>query len=422
MLSARCAEKVAFSFYESLNFSVKDISITQLKSASGDWQTHDLELRLSDADPVISVDVKNARTPVNNKNRYVEHCVQRFKHNRWNRAEVKVVGILSPYIKPDQMVTGNFKVNSEFGKVDIPYIRVLGEVTCSSIYQYGKTFSAKNFQILHSKNAVSPWLFDYPDTFYESQKESREYLRLLNEEVIPDWNICKSRNINPIPAFLAIRKPLPETWKENLKPWQIDFLEELYSNSGARVILPILYLTILKHFLKMSACEEVGDYQPSDYRPLIYPAWLIDEIDDQPHYKYPLGIFDPLSLISDFINTLSRLWTHRNEIQLNQFTYFRFNGLGLLEGKRAGENVFITIIAYCGGEIEQKGKCGFSPLIIGVDKVYPCEECGKLVCTKCGYCSDPKRCSLCTPRMKNVQKQNQKAKENPESTEENIPF
>ena len=410
MLSARCAEKTAILFYASLNYQVNDISIRQIKDETKDWLTHDIELRKSQSDESIYVDVKNARTPINHKNRYVDHCIPRFKHTRGG-SEVKIIGVLSPYITPHQLISGDFEAEDEFGVFDNFNIRVLGEVTRSAIDQYSNIFTTKNFYVWHSTKAISPWLFDYPDTFYESQNESREYLKQLDEKDIPDWNICKLRKVNPIPTFLAIGKPLPKTWKETLTPWQIDFIDQLYCYSGSRVVLPILYLTILKHFLKMAVCKDTADYQPFGYRSLVYLTRLIGRVDGEPSYKFPLGIFDPLSLIDDFISTLSRLWDRRKEVHLDQFSYFRFNGLGLLEGKRAGENHWVTIIAYCGGKIKQMGKCGFSPLIIGVDNVEPCKGCGKLICPKCGYCSDPSKCSLCAPRMEKIQWQHHKENE-----------
>lgn len=70
-----------------------DRCITQLDQEGGDWLTHDLSV-----DRKISVDVKNARRPVNSKQFYVEHTVPRFKLDR-SGSDVRIAGVLSPYLQ-----------------------------------------------------------------------------------------------------------------------------------------------------------------------------------------------------------------------------------------------------------------------------------------------------------------------------------
>ena len=98
----------------------------------------------------------------------------------------------------------------------------------------------------------------------------------------------------------------------------------------------------------------------------------------------PLGIYDPLKTINDFIGTLVTLWSNRETVSLEKFELFKFNGLGLLQGKKLGCNNYETILAYCGGFVDRKGKCGNSLLIIGENE--SCPECGKSICEKCNHC------------------------------------
>jgi hypothetical protein len=102
--------------------------------------------------------------------------------------------------------------------------------------------------------------------------------------------------------------------------------------------------------------------------------------------RLPLGIYDSLCLISDFISTLDLLWDNRTLIRFPDYESFWFSGLGLLSGMRRGSQSREAILAYCGGVIPGKGKCGYSPLVKGSHET--CRLCGKLICPKCGYCEE----------------------------------
>jgi hypothetical protein len=121
--------------------------------------------------------------------------------------------------------------------------------------------------------------------------------------------------------------------------------------------------------------------------------------------SYPLGAIDPLGLVDELVNTLTTLWSGRNEANLDRFSSFRFGGLGILQGRKKEQQNWVTIVAYCGGVVyikddfgavmldaegrpqSEKGKCGHTPLIIGKNST--CPSCGKLVCDKCGFCTKP---------------------------------
>lgn len=118
------------------------------------------------------------------------------------------------------------------------------------------------------------------------------------------------------------------------------------------------------------------------YSPIKYKKFLFFERDKS--FMFPLGITDPLNIINSFIDTLNEVWNYKD--QLKCFNLFRFQGLGLLQGKRHNSDKLETIIAYCGGFIDGQGKCGNTPLIIGRENT--CELCGKLICPRCNYCSN----------------------------------
>jgi hypothetical protein len=205
---------------------------------------------------------------------------------------------------------------------------------------------------------------------------------------IPSLENCFHEDFNPIPAFFLSKYEIPSVWKNELQDWQIAFYQRLRF-----VDMPILFLSLLTHFLEMIREKELWDkYHPNGYFELLYTCKSCDD--------NPLGLFDPLKVIKSFIQTLSILWNRRNDTNLNEFEHFKFNGYGLLEGKRIYGDKYETILAYCGGFIHGMGKCGYAPLVLGNEQ--NCPECGKLICEKCGFCSSERFCRLCAERMKEI--------------------
>ena len=332
MLSARGAEKAAMLFYQSLGFEVEDISIEQLERKTNRWEFFDILV-----DSRLPVDVKNARTSYGDisKSRYVEHCIKRLKEH--NGAQVIIAGVLSPYLQLQylQVKKPHFSVTP---------IRFLGQFCKAELQQLENDFRQSNLQLVSvSQEVFPPWLFDYPSEFYRARDRNRASLRGTTFASLP-------RNLemlpyNPIPAFLSSGLPLPEIWKNHLHKWQLEFYDEILKYSQRGITLPIVFLSILTHFLKMI------ESNPSDYFPKRYADLLFY---DRKNYLLPLGIYDPLGVVNDLCLTLQEVWSHREYVRLQEFRHFRFDGRGLLQGKRQRDSEFETIIAYCGGHIEGK--------------------------------------------------------------------
>ncbi len=375
MRSARWAEKVAKKFYESLHFNVEDIAITQLNEdlKQEEWKKCDLRLRLLDVE--ISIDVKNARRQANGpRTRYSEYCVPEFKKG-CNNTDVKIAGVFSPYIKKKEMDSGNLAT-----KDDIVF---LGETDISRINELEKAFESDEMKIeIRGKseekgNVIPPWVFEYPEKFYEEQRKVRNKLKeFCNSQDMeyPDLKELEELDKNPIPAFLVCGIPLPSQWKNALSEEQQKFVDKLLHKKKEfnRISLPILFLSLLTHFIEMVS-SDCKDYDPNLYRQLIFTD----------NKKMPAGFYDPLEIISSFIETTSVLWK-KDSIRFHEFESFRFLGLGLLTGKRKGEDK--TILAYCGGKDPKRNnaKCGKYPLIKGREKTC---SCGKLICPECRFCS-----------------------------------
>jgi len=370
MISARGAEKLVFKFYKALGYTVEDISAHQVTRESNDWKKGDVRL---DASSLL--DVKNARKSVNSHT-YSEFCVPAFKKTRGN--DVKIVAVLSHYLQKEYM-DGTKKIN--FYDSDP---KVLGEFKKTELEKLERIFSDRSFAIdlsrsLDPKTYLPHWLFDYNERFYTKQLEIVEQFRQLQDTDIPCWEDIYRVGQNPLPLFIAAKRKLPQEWFDSLPQWKAKFIDSLVTLEVERISLPYIFLSLLSHFLNMLS-QAGSDYSPKKYQEFLYTSF------DSVH---PLKLYDPLNTIKDFCETLQILWEHRDKSNLTLFKVFKFNSRGLLQGKCSqAENVMTTILAYCGGWVEKKGKCGYIPLVIGKDET--CLSCGRLICPKknCCYCSD----------------------------------
>lgn len=376
MLSARCAEKIAIKFYKNLGYQVDDISITQTTSSSeiDSWKICDIVLNNENF-----IDIKNSRTTFNSISNYSEHCVPKFKKSRTN-SDVIITGVLSSYVNLGDIQKKQISSTKS--------ISVLGETYLPQLLQLERRFSSKLIRVSTSDvNFVPRWLFEYPELFYEARNKSREHLRSFLDKNVPEIDISSS--FNPIPAYISSGASLPYYLESSLEYFQINFCRRIKPQTGESITLPILFLALLTHFIEViSGGRAYSNYDPILYRKILY-------IDNDSGKCFPFGIYDHLNSISELIETLSKLWSNRKKIDLDHFEHFKFHGSGLLQGKKPGQDKYITIIAYCGGFIEGLGKCGYSPLVLGENNT--CPSCGRLICDLCGHCST--NCPSCKKRM-----------------------
>ncbi len=377
MLSARAAEKFTIKFYQSIGFTVEDVSLKQItESYNQDWINYDL--RLINNKKTLYVDVKNARTTFSNRNNdkkgYSEFCVQKFKKNR-NKDEIIIAGVLSPYVKPEQI-----KESSKIHPRTSPII-FMGEITEKEISEIENHFLNQFSSVIMPRDTqklyLPPWLFDYPiEPFYSQRKQAVLKLRNLNEFDFPEWEDIQILKINFIPIFIEAKMDLPEHWKTHLAKWKIDLIDRFNKIDLERITLPYVFLTLLSHFLDTFRSGSTS-FHPAEYKDLIY------------YQNNPLGICDPIKTIEELCNILSIVWDNKHKSKIDEFKIFRFKGRGLLEGKKDSKDSLKTIIAYCGGRLETTNVvCGLSPLILGQHN--NCHICGKLICPEpgCGFCKD----------------------------------
>lgn len=404
MLSARTAEKAAAEFFRQLGFTVEDVAAQQL-SEGDDWKAYDLLIQGQ-----VPVDVKNARAPINNPKSYVEHLVPGFKYDR-NSDEVRIVGVLSPFLWLSQYGEYYESDYDEWepwpNKVPGPTI-ILGSTRYNSIRELEQTFGTtvlklklRRIQIDQKDNTpkvtIPPWVFEYPDKYYEPRQRQIELIRQLEASQLPSAIVLAATGRKPpLAAFIAAGVRPPEEWLEALKPWQIDFMEQLLAVGN--LTLPTIFLAILRHFISVIGNHPPA-YNPKEYRAMLY--WS----------GYPLGRRDPLQSIHSLCQNLGRIWAHRELIGLSKYVEFEFRGLGILKGRRAEETYFTTLIAYCGGYTDKKVRCGYPDLILRGQEIEECPECHRLICPRCGYCNEHDYCSLSAPRQAALASRNRKPEE-----------
>lgn len=281
-------------------------------------------------------------------------------------------------------------------------IKILGTFDKRDISELKELFLGENIatSINISNEGDKPyyphWLFDYDDDFYVNQIKIIEEFRNLTNEEIPSYEAYQEFNsikeqYNALPLFLAAKRKLPNDWIKELSEWRYKFIDSILNIKSQRIKLPHIFLAILKHFLSMIGSNSNNqDYDPLKYLEILYTHQNLDE-DSHPH---PLKIYDPVKdqhpnyskkspTIINFCETLNILYSRRENLKLNEFVKFHFQGKGLLQGTKLGSNEKTRILAYC-------GKCGYPHIIRNEElgKNYNiCNTCKRLVCPKCQYCN-----------------------------------
>lgn len=365
MLSARGAELITAKFFTDIGRSVIDIAIHQVTGESNKWKSHDLLI-----DSSCPVDVKNARCAINSDT-FVEHTIKRFKIDSQGR-DVMIVGVLSPYLTLDELER---KLLWHRGR-----IKILGSASQGQVLNLEQEFSKRELTVNFGEAHRWPiWIFNNELDWFSNQREALAVFSKNAVQVKPEeWNDCQQM---VIPAFISSGMEVPKCYRDRLLPWQNWYLDKIIGKSGSSgLTLPWLYLFTFHHFLE--AITNVGSAESKQYSPGGYNELLFySEVNTE----RPASLIDPVQVLKKLVKTLNTLWGHRHSANLGSLRNFVFRGEGLLKGVDPRGNK-VTVLAYCGGFIEGKGKCGNSPLVIGQHET--CYHCQMLICNKCSHCSD----------------------------------
>lgn len=447
MVAARGAEKLVVKYYESLGYNVEDTSIQQIQlPASISWEKYDIKItkekqvifldvksaRSSKYSKIYSsfcvkklkesrqqdIKIIGVLSSVIDNNYQVSKDIHTI-HIRWYFANKlneeqkrKLEEDARKFLEkkyPSQNIIEDYIINwLHQQKITIDnndkfeQIKILGTFDKSNIIELKRLFLGKELESIDiiketpgkENNTYYPhWLFDYDDDFYLEQIKIIEEFRNLTNEEIPsyqEFNLIE-KQYNPLPLFIAAQRELPNNWREALSEWECKFIDSIINLDikSQRIKLPHIFLAILKHFLSMIRTNSSNqDYSPQQYLKILYTH---QNLHEDPH---PLKIYDPVKdqhpnsskespTIINFCETLNILYSGRENLKLNEFVKFHFQGRGLLEGKKLGSNEKARILAYC-------GKCGYPHIIRneepGKNNICKSNTCKYLICPKCKCC------------------------------------
>ena len=385
MFSARGAEKAAINHYQARGYQVIDTAIQQVEGLAEDWKSYDLKVKSSQETKYI--DVKNARSAYSNKNRFSEFCVPTFKQR--DNKDIIILGIFSPYLAnlPEEHESNeNIKILGEVTETFLKKLQGRCRQICSQLditVKKNSQFNKKGYL----SESLPIWAFDFDDSFYEERLQIEGRFRSLTNEEVPPLSDLKLLNLYPLSLALSATLSFPLSWQQELSQSEqrfaeiLDYLvsEEDYSSSGNEikvVKLPHIFLAILTHFLE-NCLNQDSSFSPSLYKKMLFTD-----------SSYTMGVYDPMSFIYTTCNILETIWNKSRKDLLN-FSHFKFDSRGLLQGQETKTQKYKTILAYCGGWTKNEKKrinvpCGNRPLYIGHHR--NCPVCQRLICDQCGYC------------------------------------
>lgn len=378
-VSARAAERAAARMYEQLHpGTVHDVAAD---ASTEDWRTHDL---LAGGRPI---DVKNVRYWRRRGHPIEESRVARFNQTPAG-AQVAIAGMRSPAVDPRVL----FGVGGDERGRDAQY---LGQTDASALgalrAEFGSEWLSLEFSRRPRRGESEPppapeeekdlylphWVFDLPRGVYTGRDRA---LARITPDLFADRWFWGDAHKHPLAfalmAGLDVTRTPPlarlEGWKRNLFRTLLDRRTRLARAPGAGLSLPVLYRSVLQHFLQTTSRRVPVDFSPFGYREILFfDGSGLSEF-------WPAGVFDPARTLGGLITALQHLW--RRSTTLAGLRLFRLSGRGILEGRADPGDAWRTLVAYC-------GNCRFEPLVLGSHA--PCANCHKLICKECGFCSSP---------------------------------
>jgi hypothetical protein len=405
MLSARLAEKAALAFYMRYDppaadalgdpREIADVSILQVTNPAEFEPEYDLAYPADGAHaPPRRMDVKNTwRSRRDGWGYERRHTVKKLR--TLDGRDITIVGVLS---KPEPLATLLVApaVATVLGETDRTRIDKLenefairtGRDALSLRITIRDTWSPKDESYGNRlANAppqyrLPPWAYD-PLAVFQAPRAAalREVARALAQlrEVDPDaagpeLRMCLMAGIEPAPARVqalsASGRALLDDWRERA--------------AQGPLTLARLYLSLLRHFWAQVHRGADQAFDGEEVRSLLYVPGEDGGLD----LTSPLGIRDPLQLVSILVDALARLSAHGTD-ELRTFTRLAFVGSGNLYGWRENDEERWTLMfTHCGRD--GASACKHTRLVLGREK--HCRGCGRLKCEKCSFCDEKCPC------------------------------
>jgi hypothetical protein len=359
LTSARQAEIAARKYFESSQMVTEDVSLHQATMRSREWITHDLEAG------GVKYDVKNARRSHASPRSYSEFIVPKFKRTRHGSedSDVRLLAVLSHYT-PASAFLDPCHVGSA---------NILGETTAAAIAEANALAHEWTGGALtisrETRDALLPgWFFEYPTWAYEARRCAMSRLGPALDAIL-DWHIA----LDSLPAVLLILGGRADPARFAIGSAEHRLLYLHQQSALTRLTLGAWALSEL-----IRAARNVPGADPTRLSELLF-----DGGGEIPR-SLPGLLCDSEEFIASLLKAIDDTWRAAGE-KLRKFTQFQLAGSGIFRA-RTGGGPWQTIFSHCGGrDSRTKGKCGQSPLVLGVQQ--NCARCGKLICHVCGYCA-----------------------------------
>lgn len=410
MLTARAAENCARAYFQELGLSVEDIASEQLSAGGNDWQTMDLRINGR-----YGLDVKNLRRTIHGGMQSSRWKVKAFKADSAG-TKVTLCGVSSPHTR-----LSNGKLTCNDGE----HMRLLGVTSANEINSLARRFGtifALRTNAVSKLIELPAWAWDYPHAQYQTRDQSMAVLQQATASL--QSTVLGRRCLAALPPVFFSFWDLAAPNAEQLNSQQRDFLEQLrtslseeQSDRPDAVVprLPWLYVFILHVWARWRSRSAVADsrsllrlfqwhvHSSSDLaqaaqeiRARTYRHKLFETFDpsttfetsgsslETPSAIAGSGLVDPAHTLSRLIESLALLENHLSQAQFLALSDTTFYCNGVLvgtfpDGRRR------TLLAHCGGRLENGIECGNRPLVFGAKRTC---ACGRLICDKCGTCID----------------------------------
>lgn len=375
MAYARLAEKLVAEFYSgTLGQKVEDVSIHQVTDASRDWMDFDIRAdvpldvkscvhyRQGDRDPYVKAfkssggrDVAIAAVATELWHRTHE---QVFLGLTTGDALRRVEHVINALPGRTQRMALNFSADRPpLWAFEMPGY----EIDYEALYLIASVFALKPETTLAVAIACGR---ERETELYEQLGEADRCMVDLFASAIREAGYSKAT----IVAF-AISEFIARCTKKQGAAAFISFFQKLISIESFSVPQPQIIQFGMEHF--GSAAIRLGNLPQPGYEVAI-------DIEESACG----GLFDPTGSVARLLKLLRKVG-ERLEAQALTFSHFSVVKPEMLIGKTS-DGREITVYAYCGGLVSDNKPCNAFPLVLGDNK--NCEECGKLVCKRCGFC------------------------------------
>ncbi|MGE0225313.1 MAG: hypothetical protein AB7F35_10270 [Acetobacteraceae bacterium] len=371
---ARAAEKMVVSYYKQTDmYNVRDVSVEQVHGKDDLWKSGDVQV-----DDAL-LDVKNALS-YRDQVRHV--YVSKFKRDR--SQDVAIAGVITKIRK------------TEFSEQAEQVF--LGTVTRSRLTAIQRAINnlpgrTQAVAVEFHDNSLPPWAF-------EINEAAIDYKALL------DWSLTFA--LQPTTSLaVAIACGLERTttsyhqlnagqrevvdlladairaagyFKATIALFAIsEFMARCVRGEDAEAFIRLLRkLLVIEDFEKDRLRKDISSETGFRNEDLKYEIGLMIEGSSSG------GLVDPVGSLDSLLDLLRKC---AESIQKSgiRFVHFDVPHPYIMLGK-AQSGMTLTVFAYCGGRLRNGASCNTFPLVVMQNP--NCNECGKLICDHCGFCSE----------------------------------